>query len=142
MAANDRSLAQARACAVGRERQLAPSRYLFGRQDHMSEIELDRVAIDRALPHIRKGLQKYLWLQAELHSRNVSRDREFQRRFNGFYRVRRNSDWQRAFFGILERGKTRPVSLEKFSAHSTPRPEESRHRLPVNSLQPLTPRSR
>ena len=79
----------------------------------MIEIELDRVAINRAIPKVAKGLEKYLWLQAELRHRNVSADREFQRRFNGFYRVRRNSEWQRTFFRMLERGKTSGPTLEK-----------------------------
>lgn len=73
--------------------------------DEMKQIHLDRRAIDRALPQVSRGLQKYMWLQAELRARDVSLDREFQTRFAGFYRVRRNANWRRAFFEALERGK-------------------------------------
>jgi hypothetical protein len=76
------------------------------------DIQLDRRSIDQALPRVSPGLQKYTWLQAELHGRDVSSDREYQIRFNGFYRVRRNITWQGAFFKILERGKTRGSSFE------------------------------
>jgi hypothetical protein len=56
-------------------------------------------------------LRKYQWLQAELHRRDVSRDHAYQARFNGFYRVRRNPAWQRAFYGLLEQGKSSQASL-------------------------------
>ena len=68
----------------------------------MTHIELDREGIDQALPRVLAGLQKYGWLQTELRRRDVSRDREYQKRFNGFYRVRRNAQWQQAFYTMLE----------------------------------------
>ncbi len=71
-------------------------------------IELTHSLVDRALPKIAVGLRKYEWLQKTLFGTNVVNDRQFQRRFNGFYRVRRGSDWQRAFYEMLEREKSRP----------------------------------
>jgi hypothetical protein len=53
------------------------------------------------------GLEKYCWLRDALHQVDVSQDREFQRRFNGFYRVRRNTAWQGRFYSLLEEQKTR-----------------------------------
>lgn len=38
------------------------------------------------------GLKKYLWLKAGVGRREVSRAATFQRRFNDFYRVRRNAE--------------------------------------------------
>lgn len=75
----------------------------------MTRIGLDRRAIDMALPRVANGLTKYLWLQQELHDRDVARNREYQTRFSGFYRVRRNSAWRQVSFGMLEDIKRRPV---------------------------------
>jgi hypothetical protein len=72
-------------------------------------IQLDQPTIETALPLVGDGLEKYCWLRAALPNTDVSRDREFQRRFNGFYRVRRNQDWQSAFYPLLERQKTAPL---------------------------------
>ena len=73
--------------------------------------ELNKAEIDEALPRVASGLRKYVWLQSELPRRDVSHDREFQTRFNGFYRVRRNPEWRQAFYRILEGGKSTPPSL-------------------------------
>ena len=81
------------------------------RSKKRSALNLSRRAIDKALPRVVKGLTQYLWLQSELHKTDVSGDREFQRRFNHFYRVRRGAAWQRAFFPLLERSKTRRNSF-------------------------------
>ncbi|MBI3259422.1 MAG: hypothetical protein HYZ54_08130 [Ignavibacteriae bacterium] len=45
--------------------------------------------------------------------RNVSKDREFQRRFNAFYRVRRGKRWQKSFYGILQHEKSRNPDFRK-----------------------------
>src|SRR5689334_2021926 len=63
-------------------------------------------SIAQALGNLRIGLERYQWLQANIHGRDVGTDREFQRRFNGYYRVRRAPAWQRVFFPLLERAKT------------------------------------
>jgi hypothetical protein len=59
-----------------------------------------------ALPRVAAGLQKYVWLQDHLSDRNVASDAEYQRRFAGFYRVRRGSVWRGAFFELLEGRKS------------------------------------
>jgi hypothetical protein len=74
-------------------------------------IQLDEARIEHVLPRVAVGLQKYRWLQAALHKRDVSRDPEFQLRFNGFYRVRRNAEWRYAFYDILEREKAKPPAF-------------------------------
>lgn len=65
-----------------------------------------RSEIIAALPHVARGLEKYSWLQTQLPERDVSIDREFQRRFAGFYRVRRGSEWRRIYFDILQTHKS------------------------------------
>ena len=57
-------------------------------------------------------VRQYSWLQENLYSKNVARDREFQRRFNHFYRVRYPQCWQKYFFGMLERHKNKTPRLE------------------------------
>jgi hypothetical protein len=77
----------------------------------MSLAGLSREQIDAALPAVARGLTKYLWLQANLRRCDVSQDKEYQRRFNGFYRVRRSTAWQGTFYQLLEAGKTSLPSL-------------------------------
>lgn len=74
-------------------------------------IQLGEAAIERALPRVATGLEKYCWLQAALAKRDVARDREFQTRFNAFYRVRRNSAWQAHFYSLLQQSKSEPQSF-------------------------------
>ncbi|MGA1847667.1 hypothetical protein [Deferribacter abyssi] len=50
-------------------------------------------------------LYKYIYLQEKLMITDVTIDLEFQRKFNGFYRVRRNKVWQLHFYNILEQNK-------------------------------------
>jgi hypothetical protein len=82
-----------------------------GRYAPMHSIPITRSSIEIALPKLALGLGKYEWLQAELPRRDPSRDHEYQRRFNSFYRVRRGSDWQRPFYRLLQEGKTRRLSF-------------------------------
>jgi hypothetical protein len=74
-------------------------------------LRLDDVALERALPLVAVGLEKYPRLRETVQQTDVSRDREFQRRFNGFYRVRRNASWQTVFYGLLEQQKARRDSF-------------------------------
>ena len=55
-----------------------------------------------ALPRIAPGLAKYQRIQARLYETDLRVDRDFQRAFNGFYRVRRGADWQQVFYALLE----------------------------------------
>lgn len=68
-------------------------------------IELTTEQIDFALLRVEEGLQKYLALQSDLNKVDVSKDREFQKRFNHFYRVRRGADWQSQFYKLLQESK-------------------------------------
>lgn len=69
---------------------------------------LDKITdleIDRALPKIEKGLAEYCWLQEHFRGTDVSKDREFQKKFNGFYRVRRDAQWQKSYYRLMEEAK-------------------------------------
>lgn len=68
--------------------------------------------IDDILPKVRKGLEKYLCIQDMLYIGNISRHRLFQKRFNGFYRIRRGKEWQRVFYELLEFYKDKKINFE------------------------------
>lgn len=76
-------------------------------------ISLNKQQINIAIPKVRVGLEKYLWLQNEVMEKDVSTDRDFQKRFNAFYRVRRNKDWQKDFYKLLELNKKTKISLKE-----------------------------
>ena len=73
---------------------------------------LTQEAVALALARVEKGLAKYLDLQKRLRATHVARDRDFQRAFNGFYRVRRNAAWQAVYFDLLEREKAERRGFE------------------------------
>lgn len=69
-----------------------------------------RTAIERA----RRGIEQYLWLMRSLHETDVSADRNFQRRYNGFYRVRqRSAGWYSTYFTLLEAHKNTGVKFDE-----------------------------
>jgi hypothetical protein len=74
---------------------------------------LDEATLERVLPLVRPGLDKYCWLQTSLPRTDVAHDRAFQKRFNGFYRVRRGAVWQSAFYTLLEQQKSQPQSFTR-----------------------------
>jgi hypothetical protein len=55
---------------------------------------------------LEKGLDKYVYLMDNLHKVNVSLDLEYQKKFKGFYRIRRNDAFCKIYFSILEKNKT------------------------------------
>lgn len=77
------------------------------------QLKLTIEQVEAALPRVSVGLAKYTWLQNELLVRDVSRDAEFQKRFGGFYRVRRNAAWRDTYFQVLERAKREIISFEE-----------------------------
>ncbi len=76
-------------------------------------IPLTPSSIEAALPRVKPGLAKYVSLQRRYPLTDVRHDLDFRREFNGFYRVRRNRDWQDSFYDLLEEGKTRPVRFRE-----------------------------
>jgi hypothetical protein len=74
-------------------------------------IDLTKTQIDAALPKVAKGLQQYVWLQANRYASDLRSDLLFRRQFNYFYRVRRNKEWQDKFYELLESLKGTRVSF-------------------------------
>lgn len=46
-----------------------------------------------------------------MYKLDVRADGEFQRMFNGFYRVRWNEGWRRVYFDMMERSKPRGIAF-------------------------------
>jgi hypothetical protein len=105
-------------------------------------IPLTKQKIDAALPKLDKAVEIYERLQNDLHLLNVSTDRQFQKTFNGYYRVRRNAKWQKKFYGLLEKYKTNKVNFERVLSElhdATGRMESSYSSKLVGSIHPNMP---
>jgi hypothetical protein len=74
-------------------------------------INLTGAQIDAALPKVAKGLQQYVWLQANRDASDLRSDPLFKRQFNHFYRVRHNKEWQDKFYELLENFKGTAVGF-------------------------------
>lgn len=65
-------------------------------------IALTEEQIRDALPLVERGLSKYVWIQTEVALGTTRvRERDFQKKFNGFYRIRRNQEWQAIYYGLF-----------------------------------------
>ena len=51
------------------------------------------------------GLEQYTNIVRQMPLVNVASDIPFQTKFNAYYRVRRNAEWRRYYYGLFERGK-------------------------------------
>ena len=49
------------------------------------------------------GLDRYAAIMRRFPDVDVSKDRDFQRLFNGFYQIRRNETWRDAFYTLFQR---------------------------------------
>jgi hypothetical protein len=105
-------------------------------------IPLDEAIIERALPLVSIGLKKYLHIQELLTTTDLSTDRTFQTAFNAFYRVRRDSAWQSAFYALFqgEKSSQRPFAEVLQELHRiTGRVEGSFASKLVASIDPSKP---
>ena len=78
--------------------------------------ETEKVKI--ALPKIETGLRKYQDIMTMLNKVNVSLDKDFQRMYNGFYRVRqRKPEFYEVYYAYMEKIKGNSVSFEDVIRH-------------------------
>ncbi len=76
-------------------------------------MDLDEI-IDNALKKISPGLQKYLNIREMIYRVNISRNEEFQKSFNGFYRMRqRPTIFYKKFYSFMEENKSNSPSFEE-----------------------------
>ena len=72
-------------------------------------IVLTENEVYEALPKVLEGLRKYCWLQDNFRRCDVSKDRGFQRKYNDFYKVRRDADWRRHYYELMEKAKIQEI---------------------------------
>lgn len=82
-------------------------------RQHRNPSSLSAVAGVTAVNHekLERGLGKYCRIQSMYWDVDTTKSREFQKLFNGFYRVRRNGEWQSHFYEILERIKNEDMDF-------------------------------
>ena len=67
----------------------------------------------KEIEEIKKGVVKYQTIMSMYKRKNISEDRDFQRLYNGFYRVRRSKVvWQPHYYKMLEALKEHSSSFE------------------------------
>ena|SRR5688500_10333522 len=76
-------------------------------------VAVSRAQVKAALASLEPGLRKYCSIQIRLSCCDVSLDRDFQRQFDHFYRVRRNEEWRGSFFRLMEGTKCCGISLQQ-----------------------------
>lgn len=64
-------------------------------------------------PSKKRTIEKYAAITEMFWKIDATQSREFQKNFNGFYRVRRNQAWQEVYYAIMERGKSCPLPFER-----------------------------
>jgi hypothetical protein len=76
-------------------------------------IVLTEDQVDKALPRIAEGLSKYCWIQNNFEQCNVCRHRDFQTRFDDFYKVRRNASWRNHYYELMEAAKAKGITFSQ-----------------------------
>ena len=62
--------------------------------------------MEMILDKVETGIDKYNWIMKRVHEVDVSTDAEFQRFFNGFYRMRqRPASFYASYYSYLEQNK-------------------------------------
>lgn len=71
------------------------------------------------LDRVEIGIRKYNWIMSRVHEADVSADGEFQKFYNGFYRMRqRPADFYKTYYAFLEENKdNRALTFEKVLTH-------------------------
>ena len=104
---------------------------------------LTRHEIDTAIPKVEVGLAQYQHLRHLIRTRpRFAHERAFQKAFNGFYRVRRNAEWQRVFYATLARCHRHPLTFAQVLRQirrTTGRTEASFASKLVATLDPTQP---
>ena len=59
------------------------------------------------------GFDKYKMIIENVRKVDVSADLDFQRTYNGFYRIRRNAEWRAAYYGLFEEIKNSNPTFEQ-----------------------------
>ena len=75
------------------------------------KLDANKIMQDRIAK--RLGLLQYGQIMQTVNKVDVSENEDFQRRFNGYYRVRRNAEWRKTYYDLFEKQKTTPTTFRK-----------------------------
>ena len=98
--------------------------------------------VDKALPKVEDGLRKYCWIQENFQRCDVSKDWNFQTKFNDFYKVRRNARWRLHYYELMEAMKSHDMTFAqalRILRQKTNRIEASFASKLVSTLNPNKP---
>lgn len=57
------------------------------------------------------GLEQYRYIISQWENIDVSTNKAFQTKFNGYYRIRRNKEWREYYYSLFQRGKSERLSF-------------------------------
>ena len=79
---------------------------------------MDDSQIVAAIEKAKKGITQYLAIMDTVHRVDVSRNRDFQKRYNRFFRMRqRQPIWYKVYYAYLERSKIAPPPFDRVLEH-------------------------
>lgn len=79
---------------------------------------MDLTKVEEALVKIEPGLKKYVYIMNRFDNTDVSSDLEFQKRYNGFYRMRqRQPEFYNEYYNFMENHKGKEVSFDQVLNH-------------------------
>lgn len=79
---------------------------------------MDVNSISRALDNLEIGLSKYITIMDLLTKVDVSKDNNFQRLYNGFYRLRqRTPEFYSDYYDFMEKSKNQDICFEEVVYH-------------------------
>lgn len=74
------------------------------------KIDAEKV-MEESIEQIRKGCERYARIMGKAIETDISKDKDCQKAFNAFYRVRRNEEWRNAFYQYFEEVKNKEVTF-------------------------------
>ncbi|WP_366923859.1 hypothetical protein MFMK1_000775 [Metallumcola ferriviriculae] len=79
---------------------------------------MDMAKALEAIERVEPGLEKYLQIMKLLHKVDVSKDTQFRKKYNGFYRMRqRKAEFYKEYYLYMERNKSREVTFSEVLKH-------------------------
>ncbi|WP_031553228.1 hypothetical protein [Oribacterium sp. FC2011] len=75
-------------------------------------LDAERILKTQVAKHFQ--IEKYIWLIDNLQNINIASDKDgFQKKYNGFWNVRSDSNWRDSYFEYFESVKDKAPSFEK-----------------------------
>lgn len=82
----------------------------------MKKLSIEKIIENWIINYL--GLDKYEYIMNNFEKTDVSIDKDFQRKFNSFYVVRRNTNWRKIYYDYMEKIKIIKVLLSQRLLHT------------------------